>query len=61
MERLNAFKTKANEFAATQRGKIDNSKGKGFYPMKLKADLSTLLRTESGRPSWIPTLRYYRY
>ena len=61
MERLNAFKTKANEFAANQRGKIDSSKGKGFYTMKLKADLSTLLRTERGRQSWIPTLRDYRY
>ena len=30
MERLNAFKSKANEFATSQRGKMDGAKNKGF-------------------------------
>jgi hypothetical protein len=30
MERFNAFKEKANEFAANQRGKMGNSKGTGY-------------------------------
>jgi hypothetical protein len=29
MERLNAFKSKANEFASSQRGKMDSAKTKG--------------------------------
>ena len=61
MERLNTFKTKANEFAANQRGKVGNAKGKGLYAMKLKADLSTLLGKERGRKSWIPILCDDRY
>jgi len=29
MEKLNALKTKANEFAANSRSKMDGAKGKG--------------------------------
>jgi hypothetical protein len=32
MEKLNAFKSKANEFAASQRGKMDSAKNKGTIP-----------------------------
>jgi len=30
MERLSAFKSKANEFAASQRGRVDSAKQKGI-------------------------------
>jgi hypothetical protein len=31
MERLSAFKSKANEFATSQRGRVDSAKQKGIF------------------------------
>jgi len=35
MERLSAFKSKANEFAASQRGKVDSAKQKGMFVRRM--------------------------
>jgi hypothetical protein len=50
MERLNAFKTKAGEFANSQKGRVDSAKSKGIVSFEF-ADLKFRFRERRLRMS----------
>jgi hypothetical protein len=63
MERFNSFKSKANEFANSQKGKLDGAKGK-FDGAKGKGmslpgytNASSVFREEGGGDCWITAFR----